>query len=406
MEFLTAVRPSEALGIIKSFLLPERKRLSVKIDEALGRVMAEEIVASEDIPSFTRSLVDGFAVRVKDVYGAKETTPALLVARGEVKVGEQTALKVGPGEAVYVATGAMLPEGTDAVVMQEQTRQTAHDLEVTKTAHKGENICFQGEDIKKGTTVLSPGKRLSAFDIGVLAALGIDHVAVYAIPKVALISSGDEIVPIDASPSPGKVRDINRYTISNLVAPAGCSVHFIGIAKDTLDDVSARLQEARDFDLLILSGGSSKGQSDFVTAAIERLGGKVLFHGVNVRPGKPTIFGTLWDKPVFGLPGHPVSCSLVLLRFVFPMLTELTGESESALCTVKGRLEANVPSSYGIEEYVRVKLSSVDGGCAVAPLYAKSSVISMLAKADGYIIVPEGSEGLEAGEEVEVYTFG
>ena len=406
MEFLTAVMPGQALGIIKSFPLPNRKKLSVSVDEAPGRVLAEEIVASEDIPSFTRSLVDGFAVRVEDVYGAKETTPALLVAKGEVKVGRQTSLKVGAGEAVYVATGAMLPEGTDGVVMQEQTRQTAHDLEVTKTAHKGENICFQGEDIKKGSVVLSPGKRLSAFDIGVLAALGIDKVPVYAIPKIALISSGDEIVPIDVFPSPGKVRDINRYTISNLVTSAGCSAHFVGIAKDTLDDVRAKLQEARDFDVLLLSGGSSKGQSDFVTAAIETLGGNILFHGVNVRPGKPTIFGRLWDKPVFGLPGHPVSCSLVLLRFVFPMLTALTGEAESTKRTVKGRLEANVASSYGIEEYVRVNLSCAGGGCVVAPLYAKSSVISMLAKADGYIIVPEGSEGVEAGEEVEVHTFG
>ncbi len=406
MEFLTAVTSSEALGIIKSFPLPERQRLSIGIDEALGRVLAEEIVASEDIPPFARSLVDGFAVRAKDVYGAKETTPALLVAKGEVKVGQQTTLKVGPGEAVYVATGAMLPEGTDGVVMQEQTRQTAHDLEVTKKVHKGENICFQGEDITKGSVVLSPGKRLSAFDIGVLAALGIDEIAVYAIPKVALISSGDEIVPIDAFPSPGKVRDINRYTISNLVVSAGCSLHFIGIANDTLDDVSAKLQEAGGFDLMILSGGSSKGQMDFVTAAIERLGGNVLFHGINVRPGKPTIFGKLWNKPVFGLPGHPVSCSLILIRFVFPILSALRGETGSDQCMVKGRLEANVPSSYGIEEYVRVKVSYVEGGCAVAPLYAKSSVISMLAKADGYIVVPEGSEGLEAGEEVEVCTFG
>ena len=405
MEFLTAKTPGEALGIIKSFPLPARRSVRVRLDEALGRVLAQEVVASDDIPSFARSLVDGFAVRVKDVYGAKETTPALLVARGEVKVGEETTLSIGPGEAVYVATGAMLPQGADGVVMQEQTRQTAHDIEVTKAIHKDENICFQGEDIRKGSTVLTPGKRLSAFDIGVLAALGNDEVVVYALPEVALISSGDEIVPVDVSPPPGKVRDINRHTISSLLNLAGCSVHFIGIARDTLDDVSARLQEAKGFDLIILSGGSSKGQSDFVTAAVERLGGRILFHGINVRPGKPTIFGTLWGKPVFGLPGHPVSCSLVLLRFVLPIVNALRGETEAREHVLKGRLETNVPSSYGIEEYVRVKLSSVEGNCMVAPLYAKSSVISMLARADGYITVPEGREGLEPGEEVEVHTF-
>ncbi len=405
MEFLTAVTPGQALGIIKSFPLSERKRVNVRIDEALGRVLAEGIVASEDIPPFARSLVDGFAVRVKDVYGAKETTPALLIPKGEIKVGQQTTVEVGPGEAVYIATGAMLPAGADGVVMQEQTRLSSHDVEVTKAIHKGENICFQGEDVRKGSPVLPPGKRLSAFDIGVLAALGIDKVPVYSLPRIGLVSSGDEIVPVDVAPPPGKVRDINRYTITNLLEAAGCSVQFIGIAHDTLDDVSTRLEEAHDFDLIILSGGSSKGQSDFVTAAIEKLGGKILFHGINVRPGKPTIFGDLRGRPVFGLPGHPVSCSLVVLRFVLPMVSALRGESEAKEHTMKGKLETNVPSSYGIEEYVRVKLSSGEKGLMVAPLYAKSSVISMLAKADGYIVVPEGREGLEADEEVEVHAF-
>jgi molybdopterin molybdotransferase len=406
MEFLTAVTSDEALRIIGSFPFPERKMADVRPDEALGRILAEEIVASEDIPPFARSLVDGFAVRVKDIYGAKETTPALLVAKGEVKVGQETALLVRPGEAVYVATGAMLPEGADGVVMQEQTRQTGHDVEVTRTVYKGENICFRGEDIKKWSPVLAKGKRLSPFDIGVLAALGVTRVAVYPNPRVALISSGDEIVPVDATPPPGKVRDINRYTISGLMALASCSVRFMGIATDTIEDITQRLEAAKDSDLILLSGGSSKGQSDFVTRAIERLGGKILFHGINVKPGKPTIFGTLWGKPVFGLPGHPVSCSLIVLRFVFPLLTLLSGEGQPKLRTVKARLDVNVASSYGIEEYVRVRLSVVNSDYVVEPLFAKSSVISMLAAADGYIIVPEGAEGLEQGEEVEVYTLG
>ena len=406
MEFLTAVTSDEALRIIGSFPFPERKMEDIRPDEALGRILAEEVVASEDIPPFARSLVDGFAVRVKDIYGARETTPALLVAKGEVKVGEETTLLVRPGEAVYVATGAMLPEGADGVVMQEQTRQTGHDVEVTRTVYKGENICFRGEDIKKGSPVLAKGKKLSPFDIGVLAALGVTRVAVYPTPRVALISSGDEIVPVDVTPPPGKVRDINRYTISGLMALASCSVLFMGIATDTIEDITQRLEAAKDSDLIVLSGGSSKGQSDFVTRAIERLGGKILFHGINVRPGKPTIFGTLWGKPVFGLPGHPVSCSLIVLRFVFPLLTLLSGEGRPNLRTVKARLDVNVASSYGIEEYVRVKLSVVDGDYVVEPLFAKSSVISMLAAADGYIIVPEGAEGLEQGEEVEVFTLG
>jgi molybdopterin molybdotransferase len=241
--------------------------------------------------------------------------------------------------------------------------------------------------------VLVKGKRLSPFDIGVLAALGKTQVPVYGSPRVALLSSGDEIVPLDVTLPAGKVRDINRYTISGLMALAGCSVQFMGIATDTIEDITERMEAAKESDLILLSGGSSKGQSDFVTMAIERLGGKILFHGINVRPGKPTIFGTLWGKPVFG-------------RFVFPLLTLLSGEGQPKLRTVKARLGVNVASSYGIEEYIRVRLSVVDGDYVVEPLFAKSSVISMLAAADGYIIVPEGAEGLEQGEEVEVFTLG
>ncbi len=406
MEFLKAVTSEEALRIINAFALPHRETVSVPLDEALGRVLAEEIVASEDIPPFARSLVDGFAVRVKDIYGAKETNPALLLAKGEVKVGQEATMTIGPGETVYVATGAMLPEGTDGVVMQEQTRQTGLDVEVTKTAHRGENICFRGEDIKSGSRVLPQGKKLSPFDAGVLAALGKAEVAVYAAPRAALISSGDEIVPVDTLPPYGKVRDINRYTASSLLKNAGCTVQFMGIAADSLDEVTAKLEASKHADIIILSGGSSKGQSDFVTMAIEKLGGSILFHGINVKPGKPTIFGTLWEKPVFGLPGHPVSCSLIVLRFVMPLLKFLRGESEPPRCTIKGILNVNVPSSYGIEEYVRVKVTSTEGKCLVVPLFAKSSVISMLSLADGYIVVPEAREGLEQGEEVEVLPLG
>jgi molybdopterin molybdotransferase len=180
----------------------------------------------------------------------------------------------------------------------------------------------------------------------------------------------------------------------------------MGIAADDIDQVSAKLEASRDADAILLSGGSSKGQSDFVTRAIERLGGVLLLHGINVKPGKPTIFGSLWDKPVFGLPGHPVSCSLIVLRFVLPLLTVLSGEKRAPWPGIVAKLDVNVPSSHGIEEYVRVRLSQLDGAHLATPLFAKSSVISMLAAADGYIVVPEGREGLEQGEDVEVHSLG
>jgi molybdopterin molybdotransferase len=406
VEFLTSITSGVALGIIASFPLAERQIVEVPLDEAPSRVLAAGITAAEEIPPFSRSLVDGYAVKVKDTYGARESMPAQLVQTGEVRVGESTEKMVGDGEAVYVATGAMLPEGADGVVMQEHVRRAANDLEVTRSLRRGENICFAGEDVRKGQVVLGPGKVLTPFDLGVLAALGVTQVPVYRRPEIGLISSGDEVVPVEEVPPPGKIRDINSHTVSNLLEGKGCKIRFAGIARDTLQDVQDKLSAVRECDMILLSGGSSKGQMDFVTSAIEALGGTVLFHGLNIKPGKPTIFGSLWGKPVFGLPGHPVSCGMVVLRFVLPLVRRLKGETgEAGLGGVRGRLATNVPSSYGIEEYVRVAILRESDGLVVTPIFAKSSVISMLSKADGYFIVPEGKEGLEAGEEVEVFPF-
>jgi molybdopterin molybdotransferase len=407
VEFLTSITSTEALRIIASFPLEERQTIEVCLEQALGRVPAADVTAPEDIPPFSRSLVDGYAVKAKDTYGARENSPAFLVSAGEVRVGEATDTSLRDGESVYVATGAMIPEGADGVVMIEQTRRAADAVEITKTIRLGENICFSGEDLARDQVVLKKGRALSPFDIGVLAALGITRLTVFRQPEIGLLSSGDEVVPADTVPGPGKIRDINTHTISNLLANKGCVVRFAGIAKDTLQDITERLSSVKDCDLILLSGGSSKGQSDFMTDSIERLGGKALFHGLNIKPGKPTIFANLWDKPVFGLPGHPVSCAMVVLRFVLPLVGRMKGEAQPRpSCVVTGKLATNVPSSYGIEEYVRVTLKREEYRTSVLPIFAKSSVISTLSKADGYIIVPEGKEGLEPGEEVEVYPLG
>ena len=404
MDFLTSITAAEAFGIIASFPLKPLETVEVSIEEACARVLAGEIIASEDIPPFSRSLVDGYAVKAKDTYGARESMPALLVPAGEVPVGEVTEINVADGEAVYVATGAMVPSGADGVVMQEQARRSAEDLEVTASVRRGENICFKGEDIGKGEVVLRNGTPLSPFDIGVLAALGITHVPVFQQPLIGLVSSGNEVVPADIVPPAGKIRDINTHTISNLLKAGGCSVLFAGIAEDSLEDLTRKLTSMRECDMILLSGGSSKGQADFVTAAVKELGGEVLFHGISIRPGKPTIFATLWGKPVFGLPGHPVSCSMVVLRFVLPLIRRMKGETGPIRsCATRGILGTNVPSSYGVEEYVRVKVERQEGSLVVMPIFAKSSVISTLSKADGFFVIPEGAEGLEAGVEVEVY---
>ena len=393
MEFLTSITPAEALRLIVSFPVGPLREEEVSLEQATARVLAADITAREDIPPFPRSLVDGYAVRVKDTYGAREGTPAFLQVRGEVPVGEAAEKQVGDGEAVYVATGAMMPDGADGVVMVEYTRQAGAAIEVTRTVRRGENICFRGEDVRKGQVVLEKGQVISPFDVGVLAALGVTRVPVYRQPVVGLISSGNEIIPVDGVMEAGKVRDINTHTVSGLMKRQGCLVRFAGIARDTVDDIISRLSALRECDAILLSGGSSKGQSDFMTAAIERLGGNVLFHGLNIKPGKPTIFAALWGKPVFGLPGHPVSCAMVVLRFVQPLLARLKGERRPGPPrTMAGRLTTNIPSAYGIEEYVRVSVERREGLTPlVTPIFAKSSVISTLSKADGYVVVQEGT---------------
>lgn len=406
MEFLTSITPAEALRIIRSFPLPERQYEAVDLDDALGRVAASDIVAAEDVPLFSRSLVDGYAVKAKDTFGARETSPAFAVLRGEVRVGEVAKAKVGDGECISIATGAMIPDGADGVVMQEYTRPTQDAIEITRAVRTGENICYRGEDIERDRVVVRKGAKISAFSIGVLAALGGMQVNVCRRPEVALISSGNELVPVGTSLPPGKVRDINAHVISGLLRARGCEVSALGIAQDSPDAIIEKLNAAGTAELILLSGGSSKGQSDFVVTAIEQLGGKVLFHGLNIKPGKPTIFAALNGTPLFGLPGHPVSCSMVLLRFVLPLIKKLSVEEENIPCTAKAMLAANVPSSYGIEEYVRVRLDTRDGAMTATPVFAKSSVISTLHQSHGYVIVPEGQEGLEAGEQVEVYPLG
>jgi len=405
MDFLKAITAKEALEILGAFPI-EISTERTDIEDVLGRVLGKDIVSDCAIPSFTRSLVDGYAVKAKDTQGAKETAPALLNLKGKVRIGEKTHETLLEGDTIYVATGSMVPEGCDAVVMQEYARSLTDIVEITKAVHHGENICYEGEDITRGTLILKRGQKITAFDKGVLAAIGISDVEVYKIPEVALISSGDEIVNIDEIVTPGKVRDINRYTVSGLLTSIGVHTRFLGLSRDNIPDITEKLASARNFSMVLISGGSSKGESDFITASIEELGGTILFHGINIKPGKPTIFGQLFGKPIFGLPGHPGSCALVMVRFVLPLIRRLQGERWNRDFTIPAVINTNIPSAYGIEEYVRVTLEKDEKNRYQArPIFSKSAVIAPLAEADGYIIVPESVEGIEKGETVEVTLF-
>jgi len=404
MEFLKSLSPSESLEIIESFSVDPKTEI-VSIDHALGRVLSEDIIAKDDVPSFNRSLVDGFAVVSKDTVGAKETSPSFLYTRGTIHVGEEAHISLTPGTAIGISTGAMIPHGADSVIMEEYVRRTSDGIEVTKSVHRGENICFIGEDIKKGSVVLNRGKKINSFDIAVLSALGHEEISVYTKPHVAILSSGDEIVSIRETLTPGKVRDVNRYTISNLLKDEGALSTFLGITKDNLEDITKKLSSVHGFDMVLVSGGSSKGERDFLTQSIKKLGGSILFHGINIKPGKPTIFAQLQGMPIFGLPGHPASCVMVIIRFVFPLLWKIQGRNRVERKKIRGILTTNIPSSIGVEEYVRVEIKEHEDRYYITPFFSKSSVISSFTRASGYVVVPQEKEGYEKNESVEVFLF-
>lgn len=405
MDFLRSISSKVAYEKLNNFDMQSNIEF-VSIENAHNRVIACDVISNEDVPYFSRSLVDGYAIKAKDTYGAKETSPRFANIVGEVKIDEITNLKINDGECVRVSTGSMLPEGADGVIMQEYVREVFDSIEITKTIYQGENICFKGDDIKKGEYIIEKGKRLNFFDLGILATLGISQVRVYKKPSVAVISTGDEIVDINEVPKPGQIRDVNRYVIIGLLTREGFVVKSLGIVRDNLDKIKEKIASSKDADIILISGGSSKGERDYIVEAIEALGGEIIFHGINIKPGKPTIFGRLRDKPIFGLPGHPASCIMVALRFVLPFLKKIEGErSWQPKSIYTGILTAGIPSSIGMEEFVGITAEKKQDKIFVTPVFSKSSVISTFTRAEGYIIVPEDKEGLEKDETVEVFTF-
>lgn len=405
MDFLKSISSKRVFEILRDFEVNIGVEY-INTENAYNRVIACDINSDEDIPYFSRSLVDGYAIKAKDTYGAKETSPRFVNVVGEVRIGEFTNLKINDGECIRVSTGSMVPEGADGVIMQEYVRELFDSIEITKTIYQGENICFKGEDIKKGEKIIEKGKRLDFFDMGILASLGISKVKVFKKPNINVTSTGDEIVDINETPGPGKIRDINRYVIKGLFAREGFIVNSSGIAKDSLEEIKEKIILGQDSHVILISGGSSKGERDYIVEAIEKLGGEIIFHGINIKPGKPTIFARLRDKPIFGLPGHPASCIAVTIRFVLPFLKKMEGErSWLPHSAYTGILTTNVPSNLGIEEFVEITTEKKQNNIFVTPLFSKSSVISTFTKAKGYIIIPEDKEGLEKDEIVEVFTF-
>jgi len=416
-EFLTLLPPDEAREKLLSHLpATEPATETIDVISSLGRVSAEDIRAPHPLPDFRRSTVDGFAVRAKDTYGASDSLPAYLALAGEVPMGDEPKSALEAGQCMTIHTGGMLPEGADAVVMLEYTQKTSEvskdlgsllgEIEILRSVAEGENLIAIGEDVSQGQVVQPKGSLMRPAEIGGLMALGITRLRVSKMVRVGLISSGDEVIPPKESLRPGQVRDINSYTLAALVSKAGGQPVFYGIVKDTFDALKETAARAlSECDGVIITAGSSASTRDMTADVIDTLGNPgVLVHGVNTRPGKPTILGVCDGKAVIGLPGNPVSALVNGYLFVVPLIEKLLGENPRPRASLRAKLTVNLASQAGREDWWPVTLTagSETGKWQADPIFGKSNLIFTLAVADGLLRIPPDATGLSAGEQVEV----
>ena len=384
---------------------------TVSLDRAFGRVLSRDIVSLEDLPGFPRTSVDGYAIRAKDSFGATESLPALLEIVGEVRMGQVPAVTVAAGQAVRISTGGMVPKGADGVVMVEYCHlmdQTT--LEVSRAISPQENVIQADDDFKKGAPVLQRGWRLRSQDVGVLAGLGVTEVTVHRVPRVAIISTGDEVIPVHEKPRPGQVRDINTYTLSAFCAKKGAEPVPHGLCRDDYEQLkNILLKGLETADTVWISGGSSVGTRDLTLKVFESIEGtEMLVHGISISPGKPTIIARKGATAIFGLPGHTASAMVVAEVFLAPFLARLGGErifGEKTENKVAAKLSRNIESAGGRDDFIRVKLIRKDGTWFAEPIFGKSGLISTLVEADGLLRIDRNTEGLYQGQEVEVMRF-
>ncbi|MDV0443701.1 gephyrin-like molybdotransferase Glp [Methanorbis rubei] len=400
MRFLrlqTATAAEDALLAITKPLSKE----TIPLDQACGRILADTITASEDIPGFDRSVKDGYAVRSTDTLGASEQKPKTLTLTGKILMGQNNSGFLDEKTAKYIPTGGVMPEGADAVIMQENT-ELAGDLVIIKgPVNPGADVLAKDEDFAKGQTVFLAGTKLTAQAAGVLAALGIDPVSVSRKPKIGIISTGNELVAPAAELHIGQIRDANSTLLQHFVTEAGGVPTFYGIIPDIAETLQSMLATAvAECDAVIISGGSSKDERDVTAKVIAELG-TIHVHGISIAPGKPTIIGSIHQKPVIGLPGHPASTYMIATAFARPMMAKMTGEQFNDRI-VSAKLAMSFPSEKGREDLIRIKILP-DG--RAEPVLGKSGLLNTLIHSNGYIRVPAGLDGHEAGETVEVHLW-
>jgi molybdopterin molybdotransferase len=408
--FFKVKTPDEVRNVLREIARPLSSETVGLEESSLGRVLAEDVKSPIDLPGFDRAIMDGFAVRARDTFGASPGAPAYLKLAGEVEMGEAASVKVSPGEAVRVSTGSMMPEGADAVVMVEYTDFLDDEtVEMVRSVAPGDYVVGKTEDLREGELMLSRGHIIRPQDIGALAGVGITSVKVSRQPRVAIISSGDEIIPPDETLEAGQIRDINSYSLACLAKQAGGVPIRLGIVRDDFESLKSRLVEGLEkAEIALISGGSSVGARDVTLDVIRSFdGAEILVHGISIRPGKPIIIAEVDGKYLFGLPGNPVSVMVTFDLFVSFLVKLLSGAQQPVWEPryVKTRLNRNIASAPGREDYISVRLIESEDGMMAEPVLGRSALISTMVKADGLIKIPLESEGLEEGVEVEVAVF-
>ena len=395
--------PDEVFALIKEEFSPlaDQSEL-VGPDEAVGRVLSEDIRASEYVPDFDRSTVDGYSLRAADTFGCSDAIPAILPLVGEVRMGEGADFTLPPESCCYVPTGGAVPKGADCCVMIEYSEDYGDGtIGIAKAGAPGQNMIFRGDDVFPGKIVLKKGRVLASQDIGALAATGFIEVPVVKKLKVGILSTGDELVSPDRTPAPGQVRDVNSHMLAAMLKAFGAEPVNFGIAKDEEALLAEKIKLAvEECDAVLISGGSSVGVKDATCRIIESMG-TLLLHGIAMKPGKPTILGKCGVKPLVGLPGHPVAAYFVTKLFVLPLLSRLMGREEVQY-TVPARLAESVSANHGRAQYGCVRLEKKDGELWAQPVRSKSGLITTLAGADGYFCIDRDCEGKSRGAEVQV----
>jgi molybdopterin molybdotransferase len=392
----------EALALILEEAAPIMRTERVPLMQAAGRVIASAPVATMDVPPFDRAAMDGYAVRAENTFGAGRYEPRVLTCVETVYTGQVTARRVESGECIEIATGAPMPDGADAVVMVEETERisSSSDVRVFTPVYPRQHVGRRAADIAAGQPVLQPGDVLNPSRIGALAAVGALELDVYARPRIAILSTGNEIVQPGTPLEPGQIYDINQFTLSSIITTHGGEPVVLPTAPDTLDALSHAIDAALAEDVLVFSGGSSVGERDLILDVLVRRG-EVLFHGVAVKPGKPTIFGRVAGKPVLGMPGYPTSCLSNGYMLLVPMLRRMARLPEHRPQIARVPLARRIVSTTGRHQFYTVRIA--DG--VATPAFKASGDITSMSRADGYVEIPAHVDIVEAGEIVDVKLF-